>query len=186
MTKAELDKKLKNKAGANKLTQRERAFLHSYLCMIEQGETATASRTEAMLRIKGDIPRERAASLGCMYFRNLKGKLGEIFDLVGMDELAFAYRVVQGTEATIQFQRKDEVVSYPDWRTRFNYFKLIAELKGLIGSGVNLNFNQTNIQQNIIVLPEEDNGDYDPTLAIKEFSKLQLPANGTNGNGKHE
>lgn len=187
MTKAELDKKLKNKAGGNLLTSKERMFLHSYLSLIENGDNVMASRTEAMLRVSGgDMEREIAASMASQYFRKIKGKIGEVFDLAGMDDVVLVHRIIQGTEATYQVATKEQVFSYPDWRTRFQYLKMIAELKGHIGSGVNLNFNQTNIQQNIIVLPEEENGDYDPTLAIKEFAKLQLPANGTNGNGKHE
>lgn len=187
MTKAELDKKLRSKVGSNLLTSKERRFLHAYLSLIERGDNVMASRTEAMLMVSGgDMQREVASAMASQYFRKIKGKIGEVFDLAGMDDVVLVYRIIQGTDATIEFQKKDEVVSYPDWRTRFQYLKMIAELKGHIGAGVNLNFNQTNVQNNIIVLPESGDTEYDPALAIKEFSKLQLPANGSNGNGKHE
>lgn len=196
MTKAELDKKLKNRVGGNLLTSKERRFLHSYLSLIENGDNVMASRTEAMLRVSGgDMEREIAASMASQYFRKIKGKIGEVFDLAGMDDVVLVHRIIQGTEATYQVATKEQVFSYPDWRTRFQYLKMIAELKGHMGAGVNFNFNQQNIQNNILVLPESDDSDYDPALAIKEFAKLQLPentngtngSNGTNGtNGKHE
>lgn len=196
MTKAELDKKLKNRVGGNLLTSKERMFLHSYLSLIENGDNVMASRTEAMLRVSGgDMEREIAASMASQYFRKIKGKIGEVFDLAGMDDVVLVHRIIQGTEATYQVATKEQVFSYPDWRTRFQYLKMIAELKGHMGAGVNFNFNQQNIQNNILVLPESDDSDYDPALAIKEFAKLQLPentngtngSNGTNGtNGKHE
>jgi len=184
MTRADLDKRLKGKVGSNLLTSKERRFLHAYLGLIERGDNVMASRTEAMLMVSGgDMEREIAASMASQYFRKIKRKIGEVFDLAGMDDVVLVYRIIQGTNATIEFQRKDEVVSYPDWRTRFQYLKMIAELKGHLGAGVNLNFNQTNVQNNIVVLPESDDVSYDPAQAIREFAKLQLPANGTGNNG---
>lgn len=184
MTKADLDKRLKGKVGSNLLTSKERRFLHAYLNLIERGDNVMASRTEAMLMVSGgDMEREVASAMASQYFRKIKGKIGEVFDLAGMDDVVLVYRIIQGTNATIEFQRKDEVISYPDWRTRFQYLKMIAELKGHLGAGVNLNFNQTNVQNNIVVLPESDDVSYDPAQAIREFAKLQLPANSTGHNG---
>lgn len=187
MTKTELDKKLKKVDGGNTLTPKERLFLGSYLNLMEQGDGAVASRTEAMLQIRGDLDRGQAAALASAYFRKLKSKMGDILNLVGLDEMSLAYRIMRGVEATVSFQKKDgSLATFDDYKTRLLYLRLALELKGLIGAGVNLNFNQTNVQNNIIVLPESGESEYDPALAIKEFAKLQLPANGTNGNGKHE